>query len=52
MNDEAMVSSPLMRIPKAKRKRYEHFFDLVYECAANRVAAKALIDRILLQLAK
>ena len=52
MNDEAMVSSPLMRLPKAKRKRYEHFFDLVYECAANRVAAKALIDRILLQLAK
>ena len=50
MNDEAVVSSPLMRLPEAQRKTYEHFFDLVYECSVNRVAAKALIDRILLQL--
>ena len=52
MNDEAVVSSPLMRLPKAQRKRYEHFFDLVYECSVSRVVAKALIDRILLQLDK
>ena len=50
MNDDAVVSSPLMRLPEAQRKRYEHFFDLVYECSVNRSAAKALIDRILLQL--
>ena len=50
MNDEAMVSSPLMRLPKAKRKTYENFFELVYECSVNRIAAKALIDRILLRI--
>ena len=50
MNDEAMVSSPLMRLPKAKRKTYENFFKLVYECSVNRIVAKALIDRILLRI--
>ena len=50
MNDGAVVSSPLMRLPAAQRKRYERFFDLVYECSVNRSAAKALIDRILMQL--
>ena len=50
MNDEAVVSSPLMRLPETQRKIYEHFFGLVYECSTNRVAAKALIDRILLRL--
>ena len=50
MNDEAMVSSPLMRLPKAKRKTYENFFELVYECSVNRIVAKALIDRILLRI--
>jgi len=42
--------SPLARLPKEKRQMYEHLFELVYECSANRVAAKALIDRILLKL--
>ena len=50
MNDSAALSSPLMRLPEAKRKTYEHFFELVYECSINRVAAKALIDRILLRI--
>jgi ribosomal protein S14 len=50
MKDEVAVSSPLMRLPKAQRKTYEHLFELIYQCSANRVAAKALIDRILLQL--
>jgi molecular chaperone HtpG len=50
MKDEVAVSSPLMRLPKVQRKTYEHFFELIYQCSANRVAAKALIDRILLQL--
>ena len=26
---------------------YEHMFGLIYECSANQVAAKALIDRML-----
>ena len=50
MNDDNAVSSPLMRLPEAQRKMYEHFFELVYDCSANRVAAKALIDRILMRL--
>ena len=50
MNEDAVVTSPLMRLPEAQRKTYEHFFELVYECSTNRVAAKALIDRILLRL--
>ncbi|MBX3516060.1 MAG: ATP-binding protein [Rhodospirillales bacterium] len=50
MNDDKAVSSPLMRLPEAQRKTYEHFFELIYECSVNRVAAKALIDRILMRL--
>lgn len=44
------VESPLARLPAEKRKMYEHLFELVYECSTNRVAAKALIDRILLKV--
>ena len=50
MNDEVLVSSPLMRLPKSQQKMYEGFFDLVYQCSVNRAAAKALIDRILLKI--
>lgn len=50
MGDATPPVSPLMRLPAAQRKSYEHFFELVYECSANRVAAKALIDRILLKI--
>ena len=50
MSDEEVVSSPLMRLPEVKRKSYEHFFELVYECSVNRVSAIALIDRILLRI--
>ena len=42
---------PLANLPSAKRKMYEHLFALIYQCSANQVAAKALIDRILLKLA-
>jgi hypothetical protein len=43
----SLAESPLADLPKAKRKMYEEFFSLIYECSANRVAAKSLIDRIL-----
>ena len=52
MNDKAIVSSPLMRLPEDRRKTYQYFFDLIYECSVNRSVAKALIDRILLRLEK
>ena len=42
--------TPLMRLPEAERQRFESFFELIYECSTNRVAAKALIDRIMLRL--
>ena len=29
---------------------YEHLFSLVYACSVNRVAAKALVDRMLIRL--
>ena len=50
MNDAMAVASPLMRLSEDRRKTYEHFFELIYECSTNRVAAKALIDRIMLRL--
>lgn len=50
MNDATPIASPLMRLPPKQRKSYENFFELVYECSVNRVAAKALIDRILLRI--
>ncbi|RWP83810.1 MAG: molecular chaperone Hsp90 [Mesorhizobium sp.] len=50
MNDDVTISSPLMRLPEAQRRTYENFFELVYECSTNRVAAKALIDRMLMRL--
>lgn len=50
MNEGVGTTSPLARLPEAKRVWYEHFFELVYECSPNRVAARGLIDRILLRL--
>ena len=52
--DKALKSkapaAPLANLPPAKRKMYEHLFGLIYQCSANQVAAKALIDRILLKI--
>lgn len=38
------------RLPAAKRVTYEHMIGLIYECSTNRVAAKALVDRIILKI--
>ena len=43
------AASPLDRLPPQKRSMYEHLFGLIYECSTNRVAAKALVDRNLIQ---
>lgn len=51
MQDGAPSTSPLTRLPEGQRKTYEQLFELVYECSANKSAAKALVDRILLRLA-
>ena len=50
LNEEVNSGSPLARLSCSKRRTYEHFFELIYECSTNRVAAKALIDRILMRL--
>lgn len=43
----ATDQSPLADLPAAKRKMYEHLFALIYDCSANRIAAKSLVDRII-----
>ena len=50
LNENTVSESPLTRLPRSKRQTYEHLFELIYECSTNRVAAKALVDRILLRL--
>lgn len=50
MGENGGEISPLARLPAERRAMYEHLFELVYECSANRVAAKALVDRILKRL--
>jgi molecular chaperone HtpG len=47
IGDIAEQSDPLSRIPSEQRPMYEHMFDLIYTCSTNRMAAKALIDRIM-----
>lgn len=47
VNENATETSPLAAVPKAQRKNYERFFELIYKCSTNQMAAKALIDRIL-----
>lgn len=37
----------LALLPAEERPMYEHMFDLIYSCSTNRMAAKALIDRIM-----
>ena len=44
------IHSPLQRLPAAKRRAYQEVIDLIYECSANRVAAKALVDRLMQKL--
>lgn len=49
--DRSPATSPLSRLGRAQRTMYEHLFGLIYDCSANRTAAKALVDRILLKIA-
>lgn len=46
-----LPAAPLAVLPPSKQKMYQHLFDLIYECAANQTAAKALVDRILVKIA-
>ena len=39
-------------VPAQKRPAYNEVFDLIYDCSANQVAAKSLIDRMLVRLSR
>lgn len=45
-------TSPLSVLPAKRQATYGHLFELIYECSTNRVAAKALVDRILEKLSE
>ena len=51
LKDRTVAISPLSRLPDRERRTYERFFELIYACSTNRIAAKSLIDRILMRLA-
>ncbi len=48
---EATAGSPLDRLSPDRRVFYEEMFSLIYECSANRSAAKSLVDRIMSKVA-
>ena len=50
LKDATEDASPLARLPVERRAMYEEMFALIYECSVNRVAAKSLVDRILLRV--
>lgn len=39
-------------VPERKRATYREIFDLIYNCSANQVAAKSLVDRMLDRLSR
>jgi molecular chaperone HtpG len=42
---------PFDMIPPSERETYRQVINLIYECSANRVAAKSLVDKIIQRLA-
>lgn len=46
-----VATDPLDMIAPDKREAYRQVFGLIYECSANRVAAKSLVDKIIQRLA-
>ena len=44
---DAPAASPLDRLSPDRRAFYEEMFALIYDCSANRAAAKSLVDRIM-----
>ncbi len=48
---EGVTSDPLDVVAEGERDTYRQVFNLIYECSANRVAAKSLVDKIIQRLA-
>jgi molecular chaperone HtpG len=51
LGEGAAASDPLASLSSPKRTAYQHIISLIYECSANRVAAGALVERLLGRLA-
>jgi len=47
LGDGATASDPLAGLPSPKKTAYQHIISLIYECSANRIAAGALVERLL-----
>jgi molecular chaperone HtpG len=52
LGEDKAASDPLDALPKPKQTAYRHIISLIYECSANRVAAGALVERLIARLAK
>ena len=50
INGEDNLSEALAKHSPRDRRIYETIFNLIYECSANRIGAKKLVDQILLRL--
>ncbi len=50
LGDSATTSDPLAALPSPKKTAYQHIISLIYECSANRIAAGALVERLLRRL--
>jgi molecular chaperone HtpG len=50
LGDGTSASDPLAAIPSPKKTAYQHIISLIYECSANRIAAGALVERLLSRL--
>ena len=48
---DAPAASPLDRLSPDRRAWYEEMFSLIYDCSANRAAAKSLVDRMMSKIA-
>jgi len=51
-NNSDKNNDPLSTLPEHKREIYQEVFGLVYECSANHVVARSLIDRILIKFSE
>ncbi len=48
---EGVEADPLGHFKPKERAQYQQIFELIYECSANRIAARALVDRLIARLA-
>jgi hypothetical protein len=52
LGEGANASDPLAALPSPKKTAYQHIISLIYECSANRIAAGALVERLLGRLSE